>query len=130
MKYNFAQLYKSHESIRLSGVVFVIAALFFSTFCLTANTASAHGGHIEESAEVMHLNDPINQDCCHGLFHNKNHESVKITIGGQQTTKQIVIADTSNFPNLVISDIGNINDFDYLKNLREGESPPSPILRC
>ncbi len=85
---------------------------------------------MEESTEAIHLNEPISQECCHGIFHNQNHESVKITIGSQQTIKQMVIADTSNFPNLAIPDISNINDFGYLKNLQEGEGSPPPILRC
>ena len=115
---------------QLSSVILVIVALFFSTFCLTASITSTHAGHTEQTTDTIHYDEPLNDECCHGIFHEKKHGSIKTTNISQQATEQTVAVYSSIIPDLIIVINDSRNNLGYLKNFVEYSSSPGSILRC
>ena len=127
MKLNLQQF---RNQPRLLIAVFVLSALVLGNFCFTPSTAQAHGGDMEVMVELAPLSGQADEDCCHGTFHNENHEPAKIAVGNQQINNQAGIVSASTtlyFSNL---SSGNIGYFEYSKNAEEDANPPNSILLC
>lgn len=127
MKLTFLQ---SHNLFRLPATIFILAVLFFGSFCFTPNTASAHGGREDMAVESGYLHQPTNQECCHAALHEKNHESAKGVISNRQSAKQMAVAHTSDVFDLTVNCNSNFGYSGYSKKYTEGISPPASILRC
>lgn len=127
MKFNIKKL---HGWVRLLAAVFVLAVLVAGNFCFSSTTSLAHNENVEVISELSFLGDQTDKECCHGTFHNENHEPAKIAVGNQQINNQAGIVSASTalyFSNL---SSGNIGYFEYSKNVEEDANPPNSILLC
>lgn len=119
-----------HKAFRISSTILIIVGLFLGTFCLTASTTSANDDHTEQVPQTTHLSKLINEECCHGIIHEKNHEAIKTTNISQHATEQTVTVYSSIIPDLIIVINDSKDNFRYLKKSAKYTSSPGSILRC
>jgi len=115
--------------LNYTAVTLLILALFFSYFCVSIVTSSAHNVHTD-MAESFHVNQPVTQECCHEDTHKAEHEFLKATPNYNYGINNIPLAYLYFDNSFKINGGTDLSLFNYQKIPPNSLSQSKLVLLC